>query len=183
MPNSSTTAKGHSIVSYILALIIPFSLVMGIQYFFFENYWVPSASMETTLMTGDRVFGQKLINYTPETGDIVVFKDDNKWLTPDGSENLVKRIVAVGGDTIECCSVDGKIIVNGQPVSESYTLGANENFAPQIVPEGYVFVMGDNREVSADSHVHISEGTQFISEDSLLSKVWAVWMPSFHLVD
>lgn len=173
--------KSPTLLSLILSLIVPFTVVMVLQFFFFNNYWVPSASMEPTLMVQDKVFGTRLVNYEPTRGDIVVFKDDNRWLTPEGDQNLVKRIIAVGGDTVECCSATGQVTVNGEALEEPYEVGENETFPTQVVPEGYVFVLGDNRERSADSREHIDEGTQFISEKSLLSRIWLVWYPSIKL--
>lgn len=174
--------KKHTFVSLLLAFVLPFTLVFGVQYFFFKNYWVPSASMENTLMTGDKVFGTLLINYTPTRGDIIVFKDDKKWFNAVGDQNIVKRVIGVEGDVVECCSEDGRIVINGVPIDEPYIVGENEFFAPQTVPEGHIFVLGDNREHSADSRSHIEEGTQFINEKSLLSRVWAIWSPHIELI-
>lgn len=178
---SESTGRKPTFLSLLIAFLLPFVIVFTLQFFFFKTYFVPSASMETTLMTDDKIWATALINYTPERGDIVVFKDDKKWFNQEGDQYLVKRIIGLPGDTVECCSPDGRIIINGVPYSEPYVVGENEPFDPQTVPEGHVFVLGDNRMYSADSRAHIASGDQFIDEKSLDAKVWAVWWPSFRL--
>lgn len=160
-------------------------LSLLLKTFFFQSFWIPSGSMEPTLQLNDRILVTK---WRPgvldlRRGDIVVFKDPGGWLEPvdnsndtplesagkavltftgllpeDAGEHLVKRVVALPGETVECCDADGRILVNGEPLDEVYLPeGVNPSdieFGPNTVPPGYLWVLGDNRPHSADSRAH-----------------------------
>jgi signal peptidase I len=120
-------------------------------------------------------------------------------LFPSGG-HLVKRVVGVAGDTITCCGSDGRLSVNGVPVDESGYVKDEENvdcagpmtgncsWTAGPVPEGHVFVMGDNRAHSADSTVHMCiegqtecvPGREFVSTDLIVGKVFALVWPLSH---
>lgn len=125
---------------------------------------VPTASMEGTILVGDHLFMEKLL-YGPEIplvhwrlpmlkkirrGEIVVFR-----YPKDPSETFLKRVTAVGGDRLEIRN--GILYVNSTPVTEPYAIhhapvhSPQESWGPTIVPEGKLFVMGDNRDNSSDS--------------------------------
>jgi len=117
-------------------------------------YAVPTGSMEKTIMTGDRVLAEKVSYYLrdPEPGDIVMFED------PDiPGRLLLKRCIAVGGQTVDINDEDGLVYVDGVALSEPYTRGlpsytlASDVSYPYTVPEGYLWMMGDNRTNSQDS--------------------------------
>lgn len=164
-------AKG--IFGFILAFTIPFVAITLGNAFLLKNYIVPSASMETTLMTDDRIFATVIHGeWEPERGKIVIFKDTQRWLAEDDTEYLVKRVIGLPGDTISCCTEDGRLLVNGEPYTEAYVIeGSNSPFEEQTVPPGYLFMLGDNREFSSDSRYHIDEGTQFVPITSVESIV------------
>ena len=129
------------------AVIIAFLL----KAFVVQPFWIPTGSMIPTLMPNDRVLALKIVyRFTdPQPGDIVVF------LPPNGeSKDYIKRVVAVGGQSIKI--VDGKVFVNGKPLSEPYLSPeyCDSGTMKEIkIPEGYYFVMGDNRPNSLDSRV------------------------------
>lgn len=143
----------------LFTVVVTLGLVVLIRLFVAETYEIPTGSMLETIQLGDRVVGEKitLLWDSPKAGDIVFFDD------PDGSgSTLVKRVVATGGQVVDLQY--GEVYVDGQKVDEPYTLGKpsypldshainlSENVTfPYTVPEGTVWVMGDNRTNSLDS--------------------------------
>lgn len=158
--HASKTKGVSSFFRGLLSIIIFVCSIFGLAYilniFVIQPYEIPSGSMETTIMTGDKVMAEK-VSYRfsePQVGDVITFQDPQI-----ASRTLIKRIVAKSGQTIDL--QQGKVIVDGQTLDEPYTNGqrtyelATANNVrltyPYTVPEGYVFVMGDNRENSQDS--------------------------------
>ncbi|MGZ7091302.1 MAG: signal peptidase I [Candidatus Angelobacter sp.] len=145
-------------------LIVLAAIVLGIRIFVGEASVVPTASMEGTILVGDHLFMDKLL-YGPEIplvhwrlpvlktihrGDIIVFR-----YPKDPSETFLKRVTALGGDQLQI--QNGVLYVNSQPVQEPYAVhhapvhSPEESWGPTVVPEGDLFVMGDNRDNSSDS--------------------------------
>ena len=145
-------------------LIILAAIVLGMRIFVGEASVVPTASMEGTILVGDHLFMDKLL-YGPEIplvhwrlpalktihrGDIIVFR-----YPKDVTETFLKRVTALGGDRLEI--KNGVLYVNSQPVQEPYAVhhapvhSPEESWGPTVVPEGKLFVMGDNRDNSSDS--------------------------------
>lgn len=153
---------------YAEALIVALALAMFIRTFFVQAFKIPSESMLPTLLVGDHLLVNKLLYgvrvpivgtrflsfFEPERGDIIVFV-----YPEDRDKDFIKRIVGVPGDVIEVRKK--QLYRNGKPVDRSsepyaqYTSGlepgVRDNFGPVTVPEGHVFVMGDNRDRSFDS--------------------------------
>lgn len=149
--------------------------VMIITSFFFRHSVVQGDSMMNTLYDGEHLIISDFY-YTPERGDIVVCQDHTARLnTP-----IVKRIIAIGGDTIEITPT--AIIVNGEALEEDYVFidpyampYRYEPMAKMKVPEGEIFVMGDHRNNSKDSRDKIDLGT--VSEDAILGRVLIRFYP------
>jgi signal peptidase I len=100
-------------------------------------------------------------------------------LYPSGG-HLVKRVIGIGGDTVRCCNRDGKIVVNGVALEEDYLPEntTNQGAYTVTVPEGRLWVLGDNRANSEDSHAHTGDpGGGFVDEEDVVGKVWAVVWP------
>lgn len=167
-------------VMLVLFLILTVAFTMFIKSFVLIPYVVPSQSMENTLNIGDRFFSTgplldaMLPGPTVEHGDIITFKDDLKWL-PDRNKTqyLVKRVIGLGGDVIQG-DEKGVIMRNGEVIEEPY-LKTQDQTRPVpfniVVPEGRIFVMGDNRDESADSRYFIdSEYHGTISMDSVTGR-------------
>jgi signal peptidase I len=144
-----------------------------------QAFWIPSPSMTPTLERGDRVLVNKLSYKTHDVhrGDVIVFErppgasqDDN------GIKDLIKRVVAIGGDTIE--GVDGAVYVNGERIEEPYLEDSTptDNLPRQQIPEGHVFVMGDNRTNSEDSRVFGP-----IDEDTIVGRAFVKVLPVEHV--
>jgi signal peptidase I len=150
-PGRRSSQKSGGFVEFLVILLVAFALVFGfVKPFVLEAFRVPSESMVPTLEVGDRFLANKFVYrfWEPERGDIVVFRS-----VEGGDEDLVKRIVAVAGD--EVAVENGVLRVNGEPQVEPYVNKGfpddSSFFGPTEVPEGKVFVMGDNRANSRDS--------------------------------
>ncbi len=167
-----------------LPILIGIALVLAllIKTFLVQAFSIPSDSMQNTLQQGDRVLVDKLTPWfgsEPERGEVVVFHDPDNWLagepTPDPNllqkalswiglmpsaeeKDLIKRVIGVGGDTIECKGT-GPLKVNGMALNEPYVYPGNtpcsqDDQGGQFkvkVPEGHIWVMGDHRQNSRDS--------------------------------
>lgn len=160
--DSGEHAPSHSssFFKVIIDLVIMVALILGCYFllrtFVVGTYEIPSGSMEDTIQIGDRVLSEKITYYSrqPESGEVVTFSDP---LYP--SRTLIKRCIAVGGQTVDL--QNGKVVVDGVVLDESYTEGKpsyplNTAYGvsvsyPYTVPNGYIWVMGDNRTNSADS--------------------------------
>ena len=146
--------------------------------------------MNNTLEVNDRIMVNKLVPtvLALHRGDVVVFEDPSNWLPdsdkPNGEGYLVKRVIAIGGDTISCCDNEGRILVNGEPIDEPYIQPGDvpsEIEFDEKVPEGYVWVMGDNRDNSKDSRFQgDSESGKFVPLESIVGKAFAVMWPVNH---
>lgn len=172
VPQQHSLAR--SVLEWIATFVCVFVFFMLIRTFVIEPYRVPTGSMEPTIEVGDQVLAQKVtlnLGMGVDQGDIVVFKN------PDSTSDhdiLVKRVIATEGQTVEL--IDGVVYVDGSPLDESYTQGSSYPLAsqatgvsvgyPYTVPEGCVWVMGDNRENSADSRYFGA-----VSEDDLIAIV------------
>ena len=166
-----------------LLIVVGIALILSsiVRALFFQAFYVPSASMEDTLLLEDRIIATKITKPFTEIqrGQIVVFKDPGAWLPEyetdrntflhflsvvgllpsDAGDDLVKRVIGTEGDTIKCCSENGKIIINGQELlDEEFTkpgVDTNQVEFEITVPKNRIFVMGDNRPDSRDSRFHL----------------------------
>ena len=128
---------------------------IGLRTFVLDSRYVPSASMEPTLLVGDMLLLEKVsFRFSrPARGEVVCFRPPPALAegTPQGA-CYIKRVVAVGGDVVRVR--DGELLVNGRSPPESRVpVRVGYRLAPTRVPEGHVFVLGDNRNHSYDSHV------------------------------
>lgn len=168
-----------------------------------QVYRIPSESMTDTLSVGSRIAVNRLpvIGKQVERGDVIVFRDTEGWLQPeeqvethwydkfsellgfsvaDGQQIVVKRVIGVGGDTVACCDASGALLVNGIAVEEPYLAPGAQPSSHEFevtVPEGTVWVMGDNRQNSADSSHHADTGENpFIPLSSVIGKAeYVIW--------
>ncbi|MFI6157812.1 signal peptidase I [Kitasatospora sp. NPDC051170] len=189
-------------------------LALVIKTFFVQAFSIPSESMQNTLQVGDRVLVDKLTPWfgaEPERGEVVVFHDPGGWLgdeptqqsdnsfvrgvqdvlsfvglMPSANEkDLIKRVVAVGGDTVECDG-NGPLKVNGVPLDEPYVFQGNPAcgtmpFAPVKVPKGRIWVMGDHRSNSLDSRYHQDQpGGGTVPVDNVIGRAFVVAWPVSH---
>jgi signal peptidase I len=181
-----------------------------IKTFLVQAFYIPSGSMENTLLVNDRVLVNKLADKPDEIhrGDVVVFRDPGGWLGPSeestrggiiggirkglvfvglapaaGEEDLIKRVIAVGGDTVKCCT-NGHLTVNGVALDEPYLFPSDvgtpsaTQFGPIKVPAGKLWVMGDHRSVSEDSRAHQDQkGQGFVPVDHVIGRAFTIVWP------
>ena len=139
------------------------------------NAYVPSGSMEDTIMTGDRIIANRLYYKVenPDRGDVVVFKYPD-----DESKLYVKRIIGLPGDTV--LVKDGGVYINDKKLDEPYLDVLTEgDLGPFYVPEEKYFMMGDNRNSSFDSRYW---DNKFVDKDKILGKVFMEYFPKFKYV-
>ncbi|WP_022878279.1 signal peptidase I [Microbacterium sp. B19] len=210
----------RSPLAHLLLAVIVLALV---QTFVIKPFQVPSESMSPTLESGDRIIASRVAFglASPGPGDVVVFARPDTWgpapergvlrtavgwigdivgFGPSNQDALVKRIIGVPGSTVRCCSAQGQLEVDGQPLAEGYvfndlpfTPGVNDCtttpvsprcFAPVLVPSGEYLVMGDNRANSADSVIACRGGpatapdcARFVPRDDMIGVVVAIVWP------
>lgn len=206
--------------------LVGFAIVLAlvVKTFFIQSFYIPSESMEPGLIVNDRIVVQKPSYWgggSPKRGDVVVFDDPGGWLNdmdeasmtllarglakiglyPTGG-HLVKRVIGVEGDTIECCDEQGRLVINGQPLDEDSFIepqpdpprscdgpmpGGRLNCKWSVgpIPDGMLFVMGDNRDDSADSSVHLCRpnakrcdpNAAYVPVDNVVGKVFSLAWP------
>ena len=183
-------------------------LTLVVKAYVVQVYKIPSASMENTLLVGDRILVNKLIYRFRgiDRGDIVVFSGQDSWgpdAPPPSSDPVlrlwddvlsdiglqssqtyyIKRVIGLPGDRVACCT-DGKVTVNGVPLTESSYLypgdAASFPFATVTVPPGHLWVMGDHRGDSDDSRYHTGDpGGGAIPESEVVGRAFLIiWPPS-----
>ncbi|MDO4791238.1 MAG: signal peptidase I [Buchananella hordeovulneris] len=163
--------------------VVSLVLAVSLKSFVTQAFEIPTGSMISTIQPGDRVMARRF-NIGPDgvkRGDIVVFKDSQGWLgditaprnwftrfmagvglIPEVDEHLAKRIIALSGDHVMCCSPNGKLMVNGVEIDEPYLdpgTAPSLTYFDLVVPEGHMWVMGDNRARSGDSRAHMDSPT------------------------
>jgi signal peptidase I len=206
---TAPAAKKKSFWRELLTIVVAAAvLTLVVKAFVVQVYRIPSASMENTLLIGDRVLVNKLIYHFRgiARGDIVVFSGQDSWgppAAPPSSDPVVrvfddvlsdiglhssqtyyiKRVIGLPGDTVACCT-DFKVTVNGVPLDEgSYVYPGNTPSAfsfKTTVPAGYVWVMGDHRGDSEDSRYHTDElGGGAVPENEVVGRAFLViWPPA-----
>lgn len=183
-----------------LITIVGTALILSIlvRTFLIQAFYVPSASMEDTLQENDRIIVSKISTKLTgiDRGNVIVFHDPGGWLgegfpnpydTPVGrvlqaigivpansGNDLVKRVIGVANDKIECCDVQGRITLNGVEMDESYIrdgVNTDQVTFSVLVPEGNVFVMGDNRGNSEDSRFHLDKNNGMVPLEEIIGRV------------
>jgi len=191
-------------IEFIVLLAVAIAIAVVIKSFFVQMFFVPSTSMRPLLVKDDRILVQKVSYWSGDVsrGDVIVFEDPGgQWLQltdpplnvvqkalstvglyPTGG-HLVKRVIGIGGDHVVCCDKKGRITINGVALDEKdYILTGTKPSDMDfdiVVPEGRLWVMGDNRTNSEDSRYHQSlEGGGTIPADGVVGKVWAIVWPA-----
>ena len=167
------TSLKREIIEWIIVIAISALLALALDKFIIVNAKIPSASMEPTIMTGDRLIGNRLayINDLPQRGDIVIFK------YPDyEKEYFIKRVIGLPGETVTVKNGLVYIDDSDTPLDESDYVVTTPlgDFGPYKVPEGAYFMMGDNRNNSMDSRYW---NHPYVYKDKILGKAWVRYYP------
>lgn len=180
---NNTTEKrqinwAREILSWILVIGGGFLLAWFVTRVVIVKAVVPTNSMETTIMVGDKIIGNRLayLFSSPKRGDIVIFE------YPDNpKEDYVKRVIGLPGETITF--TDGKVYIDGDLLEEDYVNGMETYPDDQdtfTVPENSYFMLGDNRVYSADSRYW---DNPYVLEDAIKGKVWIRYSPSWGRIE
>jgi signal peptidase I len=166
----------------IVLIVVALAVALTIKTYLVQPFRIPSASMEDTLLIGDKVLVNKLVGHLSQIhrGDVIVFNGAGSWDPPvhtssnpldrfyrdvlslfgddSGEIDYIKRVIGLPGDHVRCCNAAGLVTVNGVPLHEKAYLfpGSAPSSIPFsiVVPPGRLWVMGDNRGDSEDSRLH-----------------------------
>jgi signal peptidase I len=185
----------------VVVVVVALAVAALVRAFVVQAFYIPSGSMENTLLVDDRIAVSKIGPFygDAERGDVVVFRDPGGWLSlpvqttnpirrvlefvgvaPSSTEgDLVKRVIGVGGDHVVCCDKQGRVSVNGVPLDETYLypgdVPSEESF-DVTVPAGSLWVMGDHRSASDDSRAQPKKH-QFVPVDDVIGRAVMVFWP------
>ena len=159
-----------SVSDWMISIIMAVVLAFCIRTFIVEPYLVSGTSMVPTLENRERLLVDKFVYFfgEPKKGEIIVFKYPS-----DTTRDFIKRVIANGGDTLEI--IDGKVFVNGSQLNEPYIKEPfHSNYRKVVVPQGHIFVMGDNRNNSEDSRF---SDVGFVSDNLIKGKASVIFWP------
>ncbi|MEK9599561.1 MAG: signal peptidase I [Pontimonas sp.] len=197
-----------AVIIVVAALVVSFL----IKTFLIRSFFIPTDSMESTLIRDDRIIVSQLHGGPLDLhrGDVIVFVDPGGWLSvqsgvseddplsrlldgvsfflglssPDDNEHLVKRLIGLPGDTVACCDELGAMSINGVPLAEPYVslpdgvTKVSSNDFEVVVPDGAVWVMGDNRYNSADSRRNMDKpGGGFVPLENVVGRAIVISWP------
>lgn len=148
-------------------------LAFGIRTFVAEARFIPSGSMEPTLLIHDHLMIEKISYrfHEPERGDIVVFRPTQALKEQNYHQAFIKRIIGLPGDTVEV--KNGVVYVNGEAITENYIKEVPKyRYGPEVVPDDQYLVLGDNRNNSYDSHIW-----GFVPRKNLIGKAFVRFWP------
>lgn len=188
----------------VIVLVLALALSAFVRAVLVQAFYVPSASMEVTLLPNDRILASKINTRIGgvDRGEVVVFKDPGDWLPEpppppggirgllqqglifigllpsDSGTDLVKRVIGIGGDRVACCDADGQIVLNSVGLAEEYIIGPTDQVRfDVVVPPDSIFVMGDNRGDSRDSRYYLDEANGSVPIANVVGRTILVLWP------
>lgn len=174
----SGAAARRNAIEWAVVLVAATLLALVLRAVLVQAFYIPSPSMEDTLLIRDRVLVNKLSYRLHEInrGDIVVFHRtavELEFAGPDEPKDVIKRVIALSGETIEIRN--NQVLINGQVLLEPYLneSTAMPDFGPEVVPEDHIFVMGDNRNLSSDSRGELGP----IDSDRVVGRAFFLFWP------
>jgi signal peptidase I len=193
-------STGGTFRELIALVLFAFLLAIVIKSFLIQAFFIPSGSMEPTLVPGDRILVCRVCKALSDVtyGDVIVFSDPSPsphedrgpvggllhWLEEGigvarpADDDFIKRVAALEGDTWEIRR--GVLFVNGSRVEEPYLAAERDrrDFGPETVPDGMLFVLGDNRLHSGDSRFPPPGGLGYVPEDKVIGEAFVIaWPP------
>ncbi|MCD7881320.1 MAG: signal peptidase I [Clostridiales bacterium] len=185
LPDDGPEAKKNTwqqdVYSELKILTVVLAVVIVLFHFMTQLIVVVGSSMYPTLHDGDLLLAWRL-NYEPQAGDVVIIHKETEAI----QETIVKRIIATGGQTVEIDYAENKVYVDGVLLVEDYLNQEDEDImevkgdvTTVVVPEGSVFVMGDNRNHSTDSR--FTQALGLVDEGYIIGKAICVFFPFFHI--
>jgi signal peptidase I len=191
---------GAAVRELLPLVLAALALAIVIKSFVVQAFFIPSVSMEPTLVPGDRILVCRvcMVFADPTYGDVIVFAEPHPATETDRGilgglvhwlgegigvarpehDDFIKRVVALEGDTWEING--GVLVVNGRPVREPYLSAEidTRDFGPEMVPDGMLFVLGDNRAHSGDSRFPPPSGLGYIPEEKVIGEAFVIaWPP------
>ena len=182
-----------------ILLVLALAIAILLKTFLVQAFYIPSISMSPTLEKGDRILVCRICVRVGgiDRGDVIVFSDPHPgpgvdrgpigaalhWLgegigvAQPENEDFIKRVVGLPGDVVELH--DGELFVNGEQVQEPYLNPEIDTspYPPTTVPDGMLFVLGDNRAHSGDSRFEPPVGVGFVPEDAVIGKAFVIVFP------
>lgn len=167
------------IIDWVMVIVAAAAIALCLNTFIIANSWVPSGSMESTIMTGDRLIGSRLsykFGEGPARGDVVIF--DHKTGPGNEETRLVKRVIGLPGETVDI--KNNSVYINGNKLDEPYLKEpmVSDDFHFQV-PEGCYLMLGDNRNFSADARYWPNP---YVPEKKIIAKVLFRYYPGFRLI-
>jgi signal peptidase I len=192
---TTPTPKARSSFWRELPILLGVAIVVAIlvRAFVLQTFFIPSESMENTLLINDRVLVNKLVYdfRDPHRGEVIVFTSPEDWRTNPDEKDFIKRVIGTPGDHVVCCDQLGRITVNGKALDETSYLyrgpdGKQDPPSQSVfditVPPGRLWVMGDHRSRSGDSREQYMNHNRNIMEatipiDSVIGRAFVLFWP------
>jgi signal peptidase I len=165
-----------------ILVLVAVLVAVVVRTFLIQTFYIPSESMEQTLLVNDRVLVNKVIYdmRDPKRGEIVVFEPPANWGAGPGKDDYIKRVIGVAGDHVICCDAQDRLTINGHALDENYLFPGNKPSDVPFditVPQDRVFVMGDHRSASADSRVHLEADSGTVPLSRVVGRAFVIFWP------
>jgi signal peptidase I len=189
--SSSTRRRGSFWRELPMLLIVAIVVAVVVRAFVLQTFYIPSESMEKTLLINDRVLVNKLIyNFrSPHRGEVIVFEAPSNWRSGTADEDFIKRVIGIPGDRIVCCDEQQRLVINGHSLDEPYIYSSDDGVVDLaseqpfdiVVPKGRYWMMGDHRSHSSDSRErYVRDGDltgATIPEDAIVGRAFVIFWP------